>query len=384
MDTYIVMLWPQGSHLGPLTAQTLFGGVCWALETLGVVDVGTMLAGFEQQPRFVFSSPFPFVVKDNPAGHIIRLYPKPALPSITMKQVQALAEQKANAQQGPVFKKAVKQILAKQVKPVQKVAYVSEQLFAQICAGEWDGFKLVEKICAEGNSGGTLCAEKGALWSKDEYAAVFCQKDDSRPSTQRKKDVLWQTDDVQRNAVDRLLGSTAEGQLFHEAQTFYRRDRAGLWFAARADAEAWGWLQAAFRYLQDTGLGGKRTVGKGHFEFKVLSSKNALPVVTQADSFITLSPYLPRFNDEKIEAKPVRYTLRTVRQKAENKFPGATQPVYSGGVRLFEPGSVFAAPMGKPAPEIYGRLAKLGEVNGRTVYYNGLALSVPIRLGGRK
>jgi CRISPR type III-A-associated RAMP protein Csm4 len=299
-----------------------------------------------------------------------------------MKQVQALAEQKANAQQGPVFKKAVKQILAKQVKPVQKVAYVSEQLFAQICAGEWDGFKLVEKICAEGNSGGTLCAEKGALWSKDEYAAVFCQKDDSRPSTQRKKDVLWQTDDVQRNAVDRLLGSTAEGQLFHEAQTFYRRDRAGLWFAARADAEAWGWLQAAFRYLQDTGLGGKRTVGKGHFEFKVLSSKNALPVVTQADSFITLSPYLPRFNDEKIEAKPVRYTLRTVRQKAENKFPGATQPVYSGGLRLFEPGSVFTAPAGNPAQEIYGRLAKLGEINGRKVYYNGLAFPVPARLGG--
>lgn len=371
MDTYLVNLSPQGSHLGPLTAQTLFGGVCWALDTLGITDVGKMLAGFEQQPRFAFSSPFPVVAKKGAPDYSIRLYPKPALPSITMKQVQDIAKQRAGN-----FKGNVKQILSKQVKPVQKATYVSEQLFAQMCAGQWDGHKLVQAIYTEGNSGGTLCAEKSVLWLKGEYSEVFCKKDDDPRQS------LWKTDDVQRNAVDRLLGSTAEGQLFHEAQTFYQRDRAGLWFAVRADTEAWTWLQAAFSYLQDTGLGGKRAVGKGHFEFKILPGKDNLPATANADSFITLSSYLPRFTDEQIEAEPVRYALRTVRQKTENKFPGASQPVYSGGLHLFEPGSVFAAP--NHASQIYGRLAKLGEVNGRTVYYNGLALSVPIRLGGEK
>jgi len=376
MDTYIILLWPQGSHLGPLTAQTLFGGVCWALNTLDVTDVGAMLAGFEQQPRFAFSSPFPFVAKKDTPDTIIRLYPKPALPNITMEQVQKLAKERTGIKEGIVFKQAVKQILAKQVKPVQKASYVSEQLFAQICAGEWDGNKLVQAIQTDSSLNGKLCAEKGTLWLKDEYVQMFPKNavDPRRP--------LWKTDDVQRNTVDRLLGSTAEGQLFHEAQTFYQRDRAGLWFAVRADAEAWGWLQAAFRYLQDTGLGGKRAVGKGHFEFRILSDRDILPAVTNADSFITLSPYLPRFNNGQIEAEPKRYTLKTVRQKAENKFPGKVQSVYSGGLHLFEPGSVFAAPADNPALEIYGRLAKLGNVNGRTVYYNGLAFPVPAKLGG--
>jgi len=141
MDTYIVILWPQGSHLGPLTAQTLFGGVCWALDTLGVVDVGQMLARFEERPRFVFSSPFPFVRKPDALtkkqskltlDDLYRLYPKPHLQPVTMAQVQQMAQGRCGVSKGLRFKQAVKDILTEQVKPVQKATYVSEGIFTQI------------------------------------------------------------------------------------------------------------------------------------------------------------------------------------------------------------------------------------------------------------
>jgi CRISPR type III-A-associated RAMP protein Csm4 len=171
--------------------------------------------------------------------------------------------------------------------------------------------------------------------------------------------------------------------LFHESQTFYARGHAGLWFLACADSEAWKWLEAAFRYLADTGLGGKRTVGKGHFDFVAEPVSGLLPEIADPDSFVTLSCYLPpaAAESDQMEVAPRSYTLVTVYQKAENKFPGTEQMrVYSGRVCLFGEGSIFALE-GERRPW-YGRLAPLGQVDERTVYYNGLALPAFARLGG--
>lgn len=374
MDTYIVLLWPQGTHLGPPTAQTLFGGVCWALDTLGVVDVGQTLAGFETQPRFAFSSPFPFVRKpdaltreqrDLTLNNLIRLYPKPHLQPVTMAQVQQMAQRQSGVSEGLRFKQEVKKILDKHVKPVQKTAYVSEGLFAQICEGKWDEAALNDSV------GDKIEKAYSALWLTNEHRTI-------KPYHNQKAG-LWEKADVQRNAVDRVAGATAEGLLFHEAQFFYRRNAAGLWFAARADAEAWEWLEAAFRYLQDTGLGGKRTVGKGHFTFQWFKTEDGLPDVKEPDAFIALSPYAPIVSDGAIKTQPIRYALQTVRQKVENRMPGkGKMQIYSGGVRLFGEGSTFRFDEQRA---IYGQLVKLREIESRQVYYNGLALPVFARLG---
>lgn len=375
MDTYIILLWPQGSHLGPLTAQTLFGGVCWALDTLGMVDVGRMLAGFEEQPRFAISSPFPFVRKPDALakkqpelmpGDLIRLYPKPHLRPVTIDRVQQMTQRQSGASDGLRFKQSVKRILDEQVKRVQKTSWVSEGLFAQICEGQWDEAALVDGI------GDKIEKAHGALWLSGEHRAI-------KKYNNQKSD-LWGKADVQRNAVDRVAGATAEGLLFHESQFFYHRGLAGLWFVARADAKAWGWLEAAFRYLQDTGLGGKRTVGKGHFTFRWFKSDTALPQVKNPDAFINLSPYVPVIADGTIQTPPLRYTLQTVRQKVENRMPGKQQmQIYSGGARLFGEGATFRF---DEQLSVYGRLVKLREIEGRQVYYNGLTLPVFARLGG--
>ncbi len=368
MDTYAVTLRPKGSHLGPITAQTLFGATCWAIETLRLTDVAELLAGFSDRPRFVFSSAFPFI--QGPKG-LVRFLPQPALPPASMEDVQKLAEKRAGRGHGVQFKGAIKNILDNDVKSVKKAGYVSEKLFDEICAGQWNSFALVEtwgdKVDTAGKTG-------GVLWLAKERKQTWGGHTGS-------PDASWAVVDVQRNAVDRVAGATAEGLLFHETQTFYRRGQAGLWFIVRAEAEVWPWLEAAFRYLADTGLGGKRAIGKGHFEFEP-PVPYTLPDAPDADSFITLSPYLPRFTGDQIEAEPRRYTLQTIRQKAENKFPGSEQmQVYSGGLRLFGEGSIFVLPEKR---EVFGRLASLGEVNGHPVYYNGLALPVLAKLGGEQ
>lgn len=375
MNTYIVFLWPQGSHLGPLTAQTLFGGVCWALDTLGVMDVGQMLTGFEAQPRFAFSSPFPFVRKpdaltkeqrDLTLDNLIRLYPKPYLQPVTMAHVQQMARRQSSDSGGLRFKQSVKKILDEQVKPAQKTAWVSEGLFAEICEGKWNEAALVDGI------GDKIEKVYSALWLTREHRSIKPYRN--------KKSTLWHKADVQRNAVDRVAGATAEGLLFHEAQFFYRRDIAGLWFAARADTEAWGWLEAAFRYLQDTGLGGKRTVGKGHFTIQWFKTEDGLPHVKEPNAFITLSPYTPVIADGTIQTPPLRYALQTVRQKVENRMPGnGKMQIYSGGMRLFGEGSTFQFDEEKP---VYGKLVRLRKIDDRQIYYNGLALPVFTRLGG--
>lgn len=365
MDTYAVTLRPQGSHIGPITAQTLFGATCWAIEMLRLTDVAELLAGFSDRPCFLFSSTFPFI--QGPKG-VVRFLPQPTLPPVSMENVQRVAKERAKTGNGIRFKEAVKNILDKEIKPVKKAEYVSETLFAEICAGRWTVASLIESF---GDKVETTDKNGGYLWLTGERKQAWGYT--GRPETSCK--VI----DVQRNTVDRVAGATAEGLLFHEAQTFYRREQAGLWFIIRAEAEVWPWLEAAFRYLADTGLGGKRVIGKGHFDFDPPVSYT-LPNVPDADSFITLSPYLPRFIGDQIEAEPRRYTLQTIRQKTENKFPDPKQmQIYSGGLRLFGEGSIFALPEKR---EVFGRLASWGTINGHPVYYNGLALPVLAKLGG--
>jgi CRISPR-associated protein Csm4 len=366
MQTYAVTLRPKGSSISPITAQTLFGAVCWAIDTLRLTgNMAQFVADLAQKPQFLFSSAFPFI--QGPSG-FIRFLPKPILPPVTMPQVQQMAEKRASTGSGTRFKEKVKEILEQQVKPTKNAGYVSEGLFAQVCAGQWSSPALAEAL-------GTTVEQVPpvGLWLKKERYQTWGQT--GQPKT------AWATVDVQRNAVDRVAGASAEGLLFHESQVFYQPQQTGLWFIVRAEAGVWPWLEAAFRYLADTGLGGKRAVGKGHFDFEK-PVPYTLPDVPDADSFITLSPYLPRFEEEKMEAEPRRYTLQIVRQKAENKFPGPgpQQVVYTGGLRLFGEGSVFA--LAEKRETHYGRIVELGQVSHRQVYYNGLALPVFAKLGG--
>jgi CRISPR type III-A-associated RAMP protein Csm4 len=184
---------------------------------------------------------------------------------------------------------------------------------------------------------------------------------------------------VQHNQIDRVSGSTGEGMLFYQNEVFFQHG-AGLWSMLRTSQAIFNsYIRPALRYLADTGLGAKRTSGKGHFYISY-ETMAALPASSKANGVLMLSRFLPA-KDELInpEKHPLAYKLVTLRPKREQHIPAqvvgrATPPIYKRAVRAFEPGSVFPLTMRR---EIYGRLEELvTPAEGGPVLQGGFALPV--------
>lgn len=348
MERRVVLMHPIGPHNSPITSQTLFGATCWALAALGE-DVGGWLAGFAPgKPPLAFGSAFPYLRAVNGKAEPLLLLPRPRfrIPS-------AVVEAEAGNKNPEQIRKAVDT-----AKKIQKARYLSTTVSAALQNGQQPG-ELLEQVL---NS--TLTLRAGALLTKAEHDDIWRPKNGKEDKHERLKPAY-----IQRNSVDRLAGATVEGALFQEEQTFYRPGQAGLWAGVAAEAALWPKLEAAFRYLADTGLGSERTLGKGHFRFEWAPWDRffAAPP-SSAGRFINLGQYIPAAPDE---AQAVAYELLAIRQKVENRYPSGAAQVYVAALRAFAPGGVFAA---APRQDAYGRLVELAQLPDRTVYYNGLTL----------
>ena len=178
--------------------------------------------------------------------------------------------------------------------------------------------------------------------------------------------------------------ATVEGRLFFIHETFLHRDHAGLWFALRTpDLEL---VKPLLRWVEDTGLGSDRSVGKGHFRIPLEEIHEiSFPALnSEANCFVTLSRYLPSEGECDFTARPLSYALSSIRPKHEARLPGVNHHTYKGLFRVFEPGSYFPL---RERKDVYGRVVPVGpgaEQGGvRAAYHNGLALPVFARMGGQ-
>lgn len=364
METYGVYLWPRGSLASDLGSDTLFGAVCWAIQVLGLADVGALLEEWEREPPFAFSSAFPVCQVDvEGQGKTVRFYPCPPLPEPTPYQIDKLIEGEPDARKAKVQ-------AMERAKQLKKVAWLSEELFARIVCGELDAAGIFHSLWSESKSNGSIRQIGDLLLTSEEHR--FIQRA-GIPIP------FVQNQTVQRNQVDRVTGAAAEGLLFFEQERFFW-PRAGLWCVLRARPEAVdSWIRPAFRYLSDTGLGANRTSGKGHFRIEI-GEPPKLPAVGAPNSFIVLSRYLPKEGEWNPDGSPLRYTILNLWPKREQKFvqpvPGQrTPPVYKKRIRVFAPGSVF--PLSRPQ-ELYGRLVRAvsPESGGHTIWHSGLTIPV--------
>ncbi|MBT9142121.1 MAG: CRISPR type III-associated RAMP protein Csm4 [Syntrophomonadaceae bacterium] len=336
MRTYAIYFLPHGSLSGEeIGSDTLFGAVCWAIEILKLKDISEMLKGFETHPLFAFSSAFPFWSYN---GCLTRFYPNPLLPGLSPDQVNRLAEEEPKLK---VIEKA---------KIIKKSAWVSEALFFEIVRGECD----LEGLCHR-------LVHRGAHPRDVEKQGLFLMSYEERTRLQMFERLQpLKSCDVPRNQIDRVQGTTAEGLLFTDSQLFFARG-AGLWCLMRAEGETVeALIRPAFRYLADTGIGGERTVGKGHFNIKIEEAPSPPDTGESANSLLTLSYYLPAGGELQLDLVGYAgYNLVHRWARRESKFPQASAgqtspPVYKRLVRLFAPGSIFPLTERK---EIYGRLA---------------------------
>ncbi len=369
VDTYAVYLHPRGALGSRVNSGTLFGAICWAIRTLGLADLPALLEDFNADPPFVLSSPFPCLRRETAR---VRFYPMPCLAGLSSAQVRRLAGERAQQESGN--HKLILWDMIKRAKRLKKTAYVSEAVFREIVTGQTDLGDLLRRW-----------KEVGLRPNEVEHSERMLLTTGERKSLgiAGKPRAFIKNSDVQRNHIDRVAGATAEGLLFFEEQTFMRRGLTGLWFVLRT--RDLGMMQAALRYVADTGIGGRRTSGKGQFDIEIAPARLSLPRANEPNAFVTLSLYLPTSGDWKQGGEPLAYQLVNWRGKHESRVPTRlaggqrTQPVYKELLRLFAPGSIFPLDQQR---HWYGQIAQVGRIGDRSVWHNGLALPVFARIGG--
>ena len=383
METYAVYLQPRSSLASDIGSDTLFGAVCWAFQVLQITDVEKMLGDFNP-PRFAFSATFPVFHKN---GAALCFYPRPMTDELLPAEVNSLAEtlrqEKPSQFKDRPPSAATTEVVERYKKYLKKATYLSESLFREWVEHGLTTLDLYKRLKTRGAQPNDIRSSGGVLFRQDDLVRFFGREDPPLLSRQTA---------VQHNQIDRIAGSTGDGLLFFENETFFAPG-AGLWCLVAVDGdETRRWLAAAFRYLSDTGLGASRSVGKGQFDIRI-GEEIALPDAgASANSFVILSRYLPVDGEWAPNAEPLRYEIKTVWAKREQKFPrplsdAKSSPVYKKPVRMFAPGSIF--PIATAREPVCGRLAQVVEPdeNGSTpVWQSGLAVRVfaKVEAGGAK
>lgn len=375
MPTYAVYLRPKTSFVSCIGSDTLFGALCWAVRALSRVEgLEGMLKQFRTASAadalfpFVVSSAFPFL-HDNSAR--VRLYPKPPIPELTSEQVRALAEHEKQRGSGlRPFRRATVAVVEK-AKRVKSAAYVSEELFTGIVRGETDTYHLCEGLVERGAADSDIIDWGKSLITHGELKSVQAER----------LDAFAVEGDVQRNEIERVALATVEGRLFFTHETFLHRERAGLWFFLRIDDL--GAIKPLLRYLADTGIGGDRSAGKGHFDIPLNEiHQHSLPIADVPDCFINLSRYIPGDGECDFSRQPLAYALATIRPKHEAKLAGVGHHTYKRLLRVFEPGSFFPY---RKEKQVYGQIVHVGpsaDAGGFEAYHSGLAIPVFAKMRG--
>lgn len=350
MPTVSVTLSPLGSLKGaPPPSPTLYSALCWATATLFGEEQAQEMA-----QELTCTDAFPLAWGEG--GKTVRFFPMPVLPEPVRRTGDTLEQKQEDTRRLSLQKR------------LKGARYLSEALFERVARGELSHDLLGEGLADENRftlRGGCLMTT-----AEEQSLGVF-----------RPRRALLKAVDTTHNEIDRWTLAVVEGRLFLREETFFA-PRTGLWFALHLPSEErMRLLPALLRYLEDTGVGGERTTGKGHFRFRLEEQPPPLPAPSDANAWVNLSHYLPTADEvrswEGASLGP-RYRLVTWQARYEAMFSGG-EAVYKPVRRLFAPGSVLPLTERR---EVYGRAVPSGERLGHPVWVCGRALPVFIRTGG--
>lgn len=256
-----------------------------------------------------------------------------------------------------------------QVKRLQSATYVSEAIFEELVQGKADAEAILQRFVERGIRSDDIELIGDSLITTGERKQI---------DPEGKVEAFQQKRNVQRNAINRLTGAAAEGLLFYITETVLCSEFTGFWFILRTDD--FDLIQSALRYLEDTGLGGKRRVGKGHFKLELEGDEFMLPGVDNPNCFVNLSRYIPNDKECDFGKQPLAYTLTTLRPKHESMLSGVGHRTYKKLIRVLEPGLIIPFTRRN---EIYGSIVSVGknaEKGGWEVYQNGMTIPVFAKL----
>jgi CRISPR type III-A-associated RAMP protein Csm4 len=316
----------------------------------------------KKKPRFILSSSFPCMIQN---GNRTRFYPKPLLPEPDSTQINKLAEEKSGTSnpQDLRYKQGIVEITGK-LKQIKKITFVSEAIFNQIVEGKLNLKDIYQSLRKRGSISKDIEKIGNCLITYEERSRVD-------PEGEIKSFV--KEFDIQKNQIDRVRCSTVDGLLFFNKEIAC----TGLWFLVKTDDL--DFLKVTFRYLEDTGIGGERTTGKGHFKIQCEDVFN-LPDINNPNAFIILSRYLPEEDElNLISQKLNSWNIINIRPKRESMYLQAGERILKDSLRLFTEGSIFRV---RERKDYYGKIEDVGNMGKYTAYHNGLAIPVFANIGG--
>jgi CRISPR-associated protein Csm4 len=296
MDGIIqVYLRPKSPFPNTVPSDTLFGAICCGLgELYGKEKVDALLNS--KEPPFLISSAFPFVDNGGKKEHFLpKLIVEPAEIDINL------------------FDKA---------KEYKKAVFIHERIFNEWIRGEVSELGLIEGI------GDSYRVVKGLLVPKG-----FDIKFDIK------------TADLAQNILNRLTAQSED--FFYLTKTYFLN--SGLFFMIRFYGDCKEEILAALRFLEDRGIGGDVSTGKGWFESSF--GENRLKEPEDGGLFVTLSRYCPTKDEiERFPRERIYYELTRTRGRSRDGV--IKRPLF-----MFKEGSTFPD-LGKT---FYGKIERVRE-----------------------
>ena len=303
-------------------SDTLFSAICNAYSNLyGNDELESFLEKFVQSPQFLISSAFPYVDET-------LLFPIP---------FSVKPPQKAD------------------IKKFKKIKFVSRPIFESVCKGEGIPPEFQKMIVQEGH---VLIGETKELGIKK----------------------IWAEDNRPRIVLDRTSSSA---NIYHVSEIQFNQG-CGMHFLIKyLEKDCTIKVEACLRLLQDDGIGGDRSSGKGSFSLSPPTEFNFTTMT--ADHFVTLSLYHPK--KEEISSQILRESKYDLITRGGWIYSLKIKNLRRKRIRMFVEGSVF--PLKK---DLYGQLKnvtpeehniplEIGKIH--KVYRYGYAFPVPIKTEGK-
>ncbi|HXF85113.1 MAG TPA: type III-A CRISPR-associated RAMP protein Csm4 [Anaerolineales bacterium] len=282
------LTFPHGIHIGAggvesveesresVPSDTLFAALLDTWRHLGR-DVNKILPE-NGEPAFRVTSAFPF------AGGV-RFYPKPVDLRELFKEKTLKAESAG--------------------KRLKKIRYVSEKLLLKAAGGEYlDGFLFPEDENKDPKTG--IALQGGAFWMLpdeiQDLPEAWRLPEKDWWLLRRKK--VYDTQTAPRVTVDRVSSAS---NLFQSERVVFNAG-CGLWFGAVAVGQTFS-LSELLTVLGDSGLGGERTAGYGHFTWE---PKGELPLNAPQSAAYLLSRWHPKADEISLLQRNSAYKLEAV------------------------------------------------------------------------
>lgn len=372
-----VKLWPRGPfHFGKrgvglngteiaMPADSFFSAMCSAIHELqGPSAVAKFIARFptadsqERVPPLRITSLMPFTeykddTKENTHADASEMQAAKTIPMYLLPM--------------PMLHIQIRNDPISQRKQMKSIEWISSVIFERIISGKsLVGDEEILENAHDDQKAAPRTVQRGSVWlTKTEYNRL-----NGRGAQ------LWTVSIRPRVAVDRVTGASA----VYSSGGIRFTDNSGLYLYIEwlegSDEALRQQVEAAIHYLGDSGIGGERTYGYGHFVpcFEHLGES---PIIQpeKAKHVTTLSPFLPKQSERTTLAdESTRYEI--ILRRGWLTLPGYSN-LRRPTVRMVNTGAILSTLNGV-APVGYLANATPSPLTEYTVYRYGLCWPVSV------